>query len=110
VGKLVVVSANFKRSAYYPEILAQQGQVTAEAAETMKQTPMYQMYASIPPRREDWPRLLAKLGEAMANDFAPWSSLGLSAAASETGMVSRTTRSAARPRCRSTVIPFLDAR
>jgi pimeloyl-ACP methyl ester carboxylesterase len=69
VRKLVVISANFKRDAYYPEILAQQGQVGPEAAEAMKQTPMYQLYASIAPRPEDWPRLLGKLGEAMKNDF-----------------------------------------
>ncbi len=41
VGKLVIVSTNFKRSAYYPDILVQQGQVGPEAAEMMKQTPMY---------------------------------------------------------------------
>jgi len=37
VGKLVVVSTPFRRSAFYPEILAQQGQVGAAAAEAMKQ-------------------------------------------------------------------------
>src|SRR3989442_11899455 len=69
VRKLVVVSTPFKRSAFYPEILAQQGQVGAAAAEAMKQTPMYQLYASIAPRPEDWPRLLSKIGEAMKQDF-----------------------------------------
>lgn len=69
VGKLVVVSTPIRRNAFYPEILAQQKQVTAEAAEAMKQTPMYQLYASIAPRPEDWPRLLSKIGEGMAKDF-----------------------------------------
>ena len=69
VGKLVIVSTPIKRSAFYPDILAQQGQVTAAAAEAMKQTPMYQLYASIAPRPEDWARLLGKIGEAMKNDF-----------------------------------------
>jgi len=69
VGKLVVVSTPIRRNAFYPDILAQQGQVTAAAAEGMKQTPMYQMYASIAPRPEDWGRLLGKLGEGMAKDF-----------------------------------------
>ena len=69
VGKLVVVSTVIKRSAYYPDILAQQGTVGAAAAEAMKQTPMYQLYASIAPRPEDWPRLLGKIGEAMKKDF-----------------------------------------
>lgn len=69
VGRLVVVSTAVRRSAFYPDILAQQGQVDAAAAEAMKQTPMYQLYASIAPRPEDWPRLLRKIGEAMAKDF-----------------------------------------
>jgi len=69
VGKLVVVSTPFRRNAFYPEILAQQAQVGAEAAEAMKQTPMYQMYSSIAPKPEDWPRLLKKIGEAMKQDF-----------------------------------------
>ena len=38
-------------------------------AEAMKQTPMYQLYASIAPRPEDWPRLLGKIGETMKQDF-----------------------------------------
>ena len=69
VGKLVVVSTPFRRSAFYPEILAQQGQVGAAAAEAMKQTPMYQLYSRLAPRPEDWPRLLDKIGEAMKQDF-----------------------------------------
>ncbi len=69
VRKLVVVSTPFKRSAFYADILAQQGQVSAGAAEAMKQTPMYQLYASIAPRPDDWPRLLGKIGEAMKQDF-----------------------------------------
>jgi pimeloyl-ACP methyl ester carboxylesterase len=69
VRKLVIVSANFKRSAIYPEMLAQQEQVRPEAAEFMKQTPMYQLYASIAPRPEDFPRLLGKIGEMMKGDF-----------------------------------------
>ena len=69
VGKLVVVSTPMRRNAFYPDILTQQGQVTAAAAEAMKQTPMYQLYASIAPRPEDWARLLGKIGDAMKNDF-----------------------------------------
>ena len=69
VSRLVVVSTPFRRNAFYPDILAQQGQVTAAAAEQMKQTPMYRLYSSIAPRKEDWPRLLEKIGEAMTKDF-----------------------------------------
>src|SRR5256712_10698112 len=69
VRRLVVVSTPIRRNAFYPEILAQQGQVGPAMAEAMKQTPMYQLYASIAPRPEDWPRLLGKIGEAMKQDF-----------------------------------------
>ena len=69
VRKLVVVSTPFRRNAFYPDILAQQGQVTAAAAKQMKQTPMYQLYASIAPRPDDWARLLGKIGDAMKVDF-----------------------------------------
>jgi pimeloyl-ACP methyl ester carboxylesterase len=69
VGRLVIVSTPIRRDAFYADILAQQGQVTAEAAEAMKQTPMYQGYAAVAPRPEDWGRLLAKIGEGMKQDF-----------------------------------------
>jgi len=69
VGRLVSVSANIRRSAIYPEMLAQQGQVGPEAVEFMKDTPMYQLYQRVAPRPEDFGRLLGKIGEAMAKDF-----------------------------------------
>ena len=69
VGRLVVVSINIRRDAIYPDMLAQQGQLGPEAAEFMKDTPMYQLYQRVAPRPEDFPRLLGKMGEAMAKDF-----------------------------------------
>ena len=69
MNTLVVVSTPFRRNAFYPDILAQQGQVGAALAEAMKQTPMYQTYSRIAPRPEDWPRLLDKIGAAMQLDF-----------------------------------------
>jgi pimeloyl-ACP methyl ester carboxylesterase len=69
VGRLVVVSVNIRRSAIYPDMLAQQSQVGPEAAEFMKDTPMYQLYQRVAPRPEDFARLLGKIGEAMAKDF-----------------------------------------
>jgi pimeloyl-ACP methyl ester carboxylesterase len=69
VRRLVVVSANIRPDAIYPEILAQQGQVNAAAAEFMKDTPMYQLYERVAPHPEDFPRLLDKMGEAMSKDF-----------------------------------------
>jgi len=69
VRRLVAASANIRRDAIYPEILAQQGQVNAAAAEFMKDTPMYELYERVAPRPEDFPRLLDKMGESMAKDF-----------------------------------------
>lgn len=69
VGRLVAASANIRRDAIFPEILQQQGQVGAAAAEFMKDTPMYELYQRVAPRPDDFPRLLDKIGEAMAKDF-----------------------------------------
>src|SRR5213592_4711405 len=69
VRRLVAVSANIRPDAIYPEMRVQQGQVSAAAAEFMKDTPMYQLYQRVAPRPEDLPRLLDKIGEAMSKDF-----------------------------------------
>jgi pimeloyl-ACP methyl ester carboxylesterase len=69
IRKLVVASINIRRDAIPAEMLAQQRQVNAAAAEFMKDTPMYQLYQKVAPRPEDFPRLLDKIGESMAKDF-----------------------------------------
>jgi pimeloyl-ACP methyl ester carboxylesterase len=69
IRRLVLVSANVRRDAIYPEMLEQQGQVNGAAAEFMKDTPMYQLYQRVAPNPEDFPALLDKVGAAMANDF-----------------------------------------
>jgi len=69
VGRLVSASANIRRDAIYPDMLEQQGQVSAAAAEFMKDTPMYELYQRVAPHPEHFPKLLDKIGAAMANDF-----------------------------------------
>jgi pimeloyl-ACP methyl ester carboxylesterase len=69
VGRLVSASAHIRRDAVYPDMLGQQSQVSAAAAEFMKDTPMYELYQRVAPRPEDFPRLLDKIGAAMAKDF-----------------------------------------
>ena len=69
VGKLVCASANVRRDAIPPEMLAQQAQVNAAAVPFMKDTPMYQLYQRVAPRPEDFGRLLDKVGESMGKDF-----------------------------------------
>jgi len=72
VRKLVVVSAACKLDGWYPEIVAAMSQMGPGAAEPMKQTPMYQMYARIAPKPADWPVLLTKLGDLLRQDY-DWS-------------------------------------
>jgi len=75
VLKVVLVSTPFKRDGWYPEILAGMGQMGPEAAEPMKQTqqtPMFQLYAGVAPRPENWPVLLTKLGRLLGQDY-DWS-------------------------------------
>ncbi len=72
VLKLVLVSTPLKRDGWYPEVRAAFEQMGPEAAEPMKQTPMYQVYAAIAPRPEDWPVLLTKMGDLLRQDY-DWS-------------------------------------
>jgi len=69
VRRLVAAAANVRRDAIPAEMLAQQSQVTAAAAEFMKDTPMYELYQRVAPRPQDFPKLLDKIGQSMAKDF-----------------------------------------
>jgi pimeloyl-ACP methyl ester carboxylesterase len=69
VGRVVVASANIRRDAIPVEMLAQQAQVSGAAAESMKGTPMYELYQRVAPRPEDFPQLLDKIGDSMSKDF-----------------------------------------
>ena len=50
-------------------MLAQQGQVSGDVADALKGTPMYEVYARVAPRPDDFPQLLDKIGASMAKDF-----------------------------------------
>ncbi len=67
VRKLVVVSAPVKRKGWYPEVLEGMAQMTPEAAETMKQTPLYQLYHGA-----NWTILFTKLCDLLKKDY-DWS-------------------------------------
>jgi pimeloyl-ACP methyl ester carboxylesterase len=69
VRRLVPVSASFASDGFYPEIIQQQRQVNAEAAEAMINTPMYQSYKKVAPNPEDFPKLLDRLGELMHKSY-----------------------------------------
>jgi pimeloyl-ACP methyl ester carboxylesterase len=72
VRKLVLVSVACRRDGWYPEIVAGMAQMGPAAAEPMKQTPMYQLYARVAPRPADWPVLITKLGDLLRRDY-DWS-------------------------------------
>jgi pimeloyl-ACP methyl ester carboxylesterase len=72
VRRVALVSAGYSRDGFHPELLPMQAQVGAAMAEMMKETPMYQSYAAIAPRPEDFPRLLDRMGELMRKPY-DWS-------------------------------------
>jgi pimeloyl-ACP methyl ester carboxylesterase len=69
VGKLVMASAHIDSDAIPPEMRAQQAQVNTAAVESLKNTPMYELYQRVAPRPEDFGRLLDKIGESMSKAF-----------------------------------------
>ncbi|WP_242108269.1 alpha/beta fold hydrolase [Luteimonas aquatica] len=72
VGKLVLVSASHTSEAFYPEIRAMQKTIDANSAPMMRDTPMYNTYAAVAPKPEDFPRLLDAIGGLMRQSF-DWS-------------------------------------
>jgi pimeloyl-ACP methyl ester carboxylesterase len=72
VRKLVLVSTPFRRDGWFPEVREAMSSGSPESAEAMKQSPMYQNYARIAPRPQDWTVLFAKLGEMLRRDY-DWS-------------------------------------
>jgi pimeloyl-ACP methyl ester carboxylesterase len=73
VRRLVSVSTPCKREGWYPEIVAQMNKMGPGFPEQMKQTPMYQAYARIAPRPEDFSVLATKLSHLLKKDY-DWSS------------------------------------
>jgi pimeloyl-ACP methyl ester carboxylesterase len=72
VRKLVIASAPIKRDGWYPQVLAGMAQMNAAAAQAMMQTPLYEAYARVAPKPEDWPALVTKTGQIQAKDY-DWS-------------------------------------
>ena len=72
VRKLVVVSTPFSQDGWYPEVVASMAQMSGAAAEFMKESPMYQEYARVAPKPEDFPVLCDKIGDMLRHDY-DWS-------------------------------------
>jgi len=69
VRRAVLLSVCYKTEGFHPEMLPMQGQISGAAADGMKGTPMYETYAKIAPRPEDFPKLLDRMGEYMRKSF-----------------------------------------
>jgi pimeloyl-ACP methyl ester carboxylesterase len=69
VRRLVVASAPYAQSGFFPEMLPQQAAVSAAMAEQMKETPMYKSYVAVAPSPKDFPRLLDRMGEYMRRPY-----------------------------------------
>jgi pimeloyl-ACP methyl ester carboxylesterase len=69
VRRLILVSIAFRRDGSHPEVLAAMDAMSAEAAELMKQSPLYAHYSQVAPRPEDWPVLIGKTAELLKVDY-----------------------------------------
>jgi pimeloyl-ACP methyl ester carboxylesterase len=72
VDRLVLVSTVFKRQGWHPEMTAGMDAMGPETADFMRQTPMYDAYARVAPRVEDWPVLVRQVSEIVKIDY-DWS-------------------------------------
>jgi pimeloyl-ACP methyl ester carboxylesterase len=69
VRRLVLLSAAFRRDGSHPDVLAAMDQMSPAAAEPLRQSPLYEQYARLAPRVDDWPVLIAKISEALKVDY-----------------------------------------
>ena len=72
VRRLVAVSAPIRQNGWYPDVLAGMASVSAESALGLMDSPMYQAYAAVAPRVEDWPTLAQKTHDLLVQDY-DWS-------------------------------------
>lgn len=72
VGKLVLVSTPFAFSGWHDYNAQGMKSLSAETAEPMKQTPMYESYARIAPDANNWVKLVDQTGNLLGQDY-DWS-------------------------------------
>ena len=72
VRRLVIVSHPVRHDGWFPQSLAGFDQMGPAFAEAMKQSPIYEVYARVAPRVEDWPVLVGKMGTMLRQDY-DWS-------------------------------------
>jgi pimeloyl-ACP methyl ester carboxylesterase len=69
IRRLVLVAVAFRRDGSHPQVDAAMKQMSPAAAEPMKQSPLYEQYARLAPRVEDWPVLIGKVSDALKVDY-----------------------------------------
>jgi pimeloyl-ACP methyl ester carboxylesterase len=69
VRKLVLVSTAYSTAGIHPEFRMGMSSMSAEAADMMLETPMYQFYASVAPNVENWSALVGKVGDMLRPDY-----------------------------------------
>jgi pimeloyl-ACP methyl ester carboxylesterase len=72
VRRLVVVSTPCRRDGWHPEVVSAMDRMNVQAAEMMKQSPIYELYSRLAPRPQDWPVLVGKTAELKQQDY-DWS-------------------------------------
>lgn len=72
LDRVVLMSCPFKRKGWFPDLLAQQDQMSPASAEGLKQSPLYQSYVKVAPRPEDWTAFVTKMGAFIQRDY-DWS-------------------------------------
>jgi len=68
VRKLVLISTPTRQSGWLPDVREGMKGINATIAASMHETPMYQHYADVAPRPEDFPQLLDKMGDLMRQE------------------------------------------
>jgi pimeloyl-ACP methyl ester carboxylesterase len=72
VNKLIVVSTPFSQDGWYPEVVAGMKGMNRGAMAFMQGTPMLEGYMAIAPKPENFPLLLDKIGDMLAQPY-DWS-------------------------------------
>ncbi len=73
VRKLVIASATFKHDGWVPQMLAHNPLAQEGMAEMLAATPLYDFYARVAPRPEDWPKLVARVAAGRSENTYDWS-------------------------------------
>ena len=69
VRRVVLVSVGFRRDGSHPEVVQNMDQFSPELAPVLQQSPLYERYARLAPRVEDWPVLVAKTSAMLKEDY-----------------------------------------